>query len=262
MINHNPTERVVFILNTISESKDGCTLTEICEKTKISKGTAFPILSTLVNLKMVLKNPKTNIYTIGIESFKIGYSFFKNINIYELIKDTMNEIVYEVSEICQLGIFKDGKVFYISKVEPYRAIKLMSSIGQSLPAYASALGKCLLSQLTNSEIEKMYEKGLKPLTPNTITDINILLKQIDEVRKNKIATEYGESSVEIECIATPLVDKNGNIFAAMSVSIPRYRSSPKQMKKIERILFEKKKKLEDFINFSNINMEFLNTNNF
>lgn len=250
---HKPTERVVLILKTISEHDTGCTLTDICHFTGISKGTAFPILSTLTELGFLYKHPSTNLYTIGAECFRIGYSFLRNMNIFDIIRDAMDEIVHECSEICQLGIFQNGEVFYIAKSEPYRAIKLMSSIGRSLPAYASALGKCLLSGLNDDEIRELYSSGLKPLTQNTIIDIERLIEQIHSVRINHYASEQGESSPDIECIAVPLTNKN-KVFAAMSISIPIYRSSPKQLKKMQTILLEKKNQLEAFISTSGINI--------
>lgn len=254
---HKPTERVVLILKAVSECDSGCTLTDICQMTGISKGTAFPILCTLTDLGFLYKHPQTNIYTIGAECFRAGYSFLRNINIFSIITDTMDEIVHECSEICQLGIFQNGEVFYIAKSEPYRAIKLMSSIGRSLPAYASALGKCLLSGLTDEEIRQLYASGLKPLTQNTIIDIEVLIEQIHAVRQENYASERGESSPDIECIAVPLSNR-GKVFASMSISIPIYRSSPKQLKKMQSVLLEKKKKLEDFMNTSGITINLTN----
>ena len=250
---HKPTERVVNILKCISESEKGCTLTTITNTTGISKGTAFPILSTLVECGFLFKNPVSNVYTIGPECFSTGYTFLNNINIYDVITDTMDEIVHECSEICQLGTFQNGEVLYIAKSEPYRAIKLMSNIGRSLPAYASALGKCLLSSLDDSEIREFYSGGLKPLTQNTITDIDVLIEQVRNVRTTHYAAEKGESSPDIECIAVPLECQN-KIFAAISISIPIYRSSPKQIKKMLSLLLNEKEKLENFIKSSGISV--------
>lgn len=250
---HKPTERVIDILKCVANSEKGCTLTSITNTTGISKGTAFPILSTLTDYGFLYKSPQSNLYTIGAECFSTGYSFLNNIDIFDVITDTMDEIVHECSEICQLGTFQNGEVLYIAKSEPYRAIKLMSNVGRSLPAYASALGKCLLSSLSDEEIKELYSTGLKPLTQNTITDINSLLEQIDNVRINNYAFEKGESSPDIECIAVPL-KCHDHIFASISISIPIYRSSARKIKKMLALLLDQKENLENFINTSGVDV--------
>lgn len=248
---HMPTVRVMKVLSTIADYDEGLTLTDIAEQTQISKGTLHPILATLVEHNYLSKTEENGHYRIGAECFKVGYSFVRNVNVMDVIKEKMDEIVHEFSEICQLGVFQNNEVFYISKSEPYRAIKLMSSIGRSLPAYASALGKALLSQLSNDEIRDLYKDGLKPLTGNTITDVEVLIKQIEKVRETRIATERGESSPDIECVAVPL-RQDDTIFAAMSVSIPIYRSTPEQIEAIRKTLAEKRDEIENYIKTANI----------
>ncbi len=72
----------------------------------------------------------------------------------------MKDIVFVCGEICQLGVLDGSDVLYIEKTEPKQAIKLESYVGKNLPAYATALGKCLLSGLNDDEIRKLYYANL------------------------------------------------------------------------------------------------------
>lgn len=242
---HNPTHRVVRIINLISQ-RDDLTLTEISKILNISKSTLQPILKTLIELDFLTFNSDQRTYKIGIGIFKSAQAYFGPNDSFEIIKKSMRNIVKECNEICQMGIydrFRPGNIFYIAKEEPIQSISLISNIGSSLPAYATALGKCILSGFSNTLVKEIYSNGLKPLTNNTVKDIETLIEDLEFVRKNGYAYEQEESAKDVECIAVPL-RQNNEVIASISVSIPKYRSSTEKVKKIKNILISQRNLLE------------------
>lgn len=242
---HNPTLRVIRILDLISQN-NGLTLTKISEELKISKSTIQPILKTLLYYDYLAFNDEENTYNIGIGIFKIAQSFTGTSDSFELIKKSMREIVKGCNEICQMGIYdktREGNVFYIAKEEPSQSISLISNIGTSLPAYATALGKSILSGFSNDKIKQIYSDGITPLTENTINTLDDLIKELEDIRKNGYAYEREESAPDIECIAVP-IEQNNEIVASISVSIPTYRSSDQKIESIKKILIDQKNILE------------------
>lgn len=242
---HNPTHRVVRIINLISQ-RDDLTLTEISNILNISKSTLQPILKTLIELDFLTFNSDQRTYKIGIGIFKSAQAYFGTNDSFEIIKKSMKNIVKECNEICQMGIYdkvRPGNVFYIAKEEPMQSISLISNIGTSLPAYATALGKCILSGFTNEKIREIYREGLSPLTEHTVSNIDILINEVDFVRKNKYAYEQEESAKDVVCIAIPLI-QNREVIASISVSIPKYRSTIEKVKHIKEVLVGQKNILE------------------
>lgn len=248
---HRPTERVVDILTIVSRYKEGMTFTDISNETNIPKGTLSPILHTLVDKKMLFLNSTTMQYRIGTKAFKIGYSFTDSIDIIKTIELKMKKIVDQCQEICQLGTLDGKNVLYMGKVEPIQSIRLESSVGKSFPAYATALGKCLLSRYDNDHILEMYKDGMEKMTDKTIDNAAKLIEEIDKVRKNNVAYEWGESNEQVMCIAVPIYYENKPILS-ISVSIPIYRVEKEKLKFIEEILLNNKEKIEKEIKFLEI----------
>ena len=249
---HNPTKRVLDILLLLSKNKYGLNLTEISEQTDIPKSTASPILRTMMEMKFIDLDAQ-NKYIVGINSYKVGQGFEDNFDFLEVIKQYMKKIVSECNEICQIGVYNNGNVVYISKEEPSQSIKLISSVGKAIPAYSTGLGKSLLAQFTDEEIKEIYKNGLKPITPYTITNIDDLLKDIQNVRENGYSYEDSESTLDVECIAVPLYDKE-NLFASMSVSIPSFRASEEKNKQILKLLMHHKEKIEAAVSDKKVNL--------
>lgn len=242
---HKPTQRVIDILNFLETKSKGATQTEISNATSIPKSTLFPILKTLEENRFLMC--EDNYYKIGIMMWCIGQNFSKSSAILELIKEKMQEIVTEVNEICQLSILTGQYTTYIEKVNPKQPVQLISSVGKMIPAYATSLGKSLLSNLNYDELKNIYPNGLTALTENTITDIDVLYKQIEDIRKDGYSYEVEESMRDIICFAVPLKQKD-KVKYAISVSIPKYRATKSKKEKIIKCLLQKKEEINEIIN--------------
>jgi DNA-binding IclR family transcriptional regulator len=168
----------------------------------------------------------------------------------------MKEIAARSGEICQMGIFDNGQILYIAKIDSDKPVRIVSYIGKRLPAYCTALGKAILSTKTMEEIKNIYPKGLLPLTQNTVTDFDTLERQLAEINSSGVAYECGEVIEQTECIAVPLL-KNNISFAAISVSIPTFRSAAEKRDLICTLLKDARYKIETFLNSNDIDIDSL-----
>lgn len=245
---HKPTQRVLQILLAIASEKEELTLSEISEKTNIPKSTISPILSTMVNLKFLSRKDNMK-YKIGINTFIAGESYLESTSLLEMIKTNMGEIVKECNEICQLGIIQDNKVFYIAKKEPTQSIQLMSYVGKFLPIYSTALGKVLISKKSNEEIKELIGPTLDSLTEYTIKDMDSFLEEIEKVKSRGYSYDIQETSLDARCVAVP-IEKDNKVIAAISVSVPTFRSSDEKLNSIIEILLKYKNKIEESFGYS------------
>ena len=157
----------------------------------------------------------------------------------------MEYIVKKTDEICQLGILEGGDVLYIAKVDSNNPIRILSSVGKKIPAYCTALGKSLISNLNLNEIKLLYPNGLKAFTKNTITDFNTLYNELIEVKNTSIATEHGEINPDLNCVNL--------IVASISITFPTFRLSEEKLCTIKGALIDAKSKIELFFKENNIN---------
>jgi len=63
------------------------------------------------------------------------------------------------------------------------------------------------------------------VTPNSITELGALKKDIDEVRSSGIAFDDGEFNPEVRCVAVPVKDFTGQVIGAIGISGPIWRLS-------------------------------------
>lgn len=236
---HNPTIRVLEIMETVYRNEQGISFTELCRQTGISKGTLHPIVMTLV-ARDYLQNEHA-LFHLGKSCFRLGYAYTRTLSCLDIVKAHMEEIVTACNEICQLGILEGMNVLYIAKMEPQQAIRVSSTVGATLAAYATSLGKSLLSCYSDEEVRRLCPPVFERYTPDTVKDIDELLAQLTVIRKQGYALENGEVNKDIECISVPVQVANQTM--AISVSLPIYRSTKEKQAEILKILKQHKREI-------------------
>lgn len=242
--NHRMLEKALLMLEYIADQPNGVSLPDICGQLQMAKSSAYALLMTFVNMGYV-KRAANNRFIVGMKPFEIGSKFVENSDLFLYSRDVLKELSDAVDETAHLAILDGTDVVYLSKCERRSyAVRMSSSVGKRLPAYATALGKALLSGKTDKEVQEMYrDAGLKQITPHTITDIERLLGQLEEIRRTGFAYEREESSLGVQCIAVPIMEHSGGIYLGLSLSVPVARTD-QELEQMKEPLREAKLRLE------------------
>lgn len=245
---HNPTARVLDILELLATADDGLNLTALAVGAGASKSTLFPIVKTLTARDYIRQDPDTMRYFLGIkclamaEAANMGNSAWLNV-----IDKEMRAIVNGCNEACQLGVLEGTNVVFIAMVQSARRVFQVSArMGQTLPAASMALGKALLADRSRSELEALYPGGLTGFTKNSVKTIDELEAQLELVRRQGFALEDRELTEETVCLAVSL-SQRGHIIAALSVSIPAFRNSDEVRTKVLQLLFAAQRHIESVL---------------
>ena len=249
---HRATARVLDILERLSVSRNGLTLTELSHAMDAPKSSLFPIVHTLEERCYLRQEEATGRYTIGPGALTLSASAAADESLTSIIR-VMKRVVAQCQETCQLGILDRGDVLYIGKEDSTQAIRMISRVGNRLPANATAIGKALLSGLSDQEVRKLYAGGLPRLTEQTVTDLDQLLEQLRSVREGAIATEQEESTPQLACWAVPLRHRH-RVFSALSVSVPLFRCQAEKVEQVCRCLLEAQAEIENMAGIRDFSM--------
>lgn len=142
----------------------------------------------------------------------------------------IEELSGKLQLTAHLGVFEEDMVTYVVKCGPENS-EFFTREDTQLDAYCSGLGKILLGALPPGQLDAYFNGDeLPPLTEKTITDKQTLLKEIQRSRKRGYTLDDEEFEENLFCIAAPVLDNDGNIIAALSISshspdhLSRYKS--------------------------------------
>ena len=211
-------ERALDIIEAVAANKNSAVLTKIAEKTGLHKSTAYRIIATLLKRGYLKKN-EDGTYKIGLKLIEAVSYYIDSLELQTEVRPYIAQITAKFGLTSHLGILEGDKVVYIEKMDIFSNIKLYSQIGLRMHAYCSSLGKCLLANFSNAQLRSiMGRTEFTRFTPNTITTIEALQKEIDSVRQRGWAIDNEEFEIGHRCIGAPVYDYRGDIIAAISAS--------------------------------------------
>ena len=220
----NPVIRVISVLDCFSRFEPELSAADIRRKTGISKATLHRILTTLTNRRLLEKNQKTGMYKIGPELYTLGSLYLGTTDVLKAAEPVIKELNDLTGEAVNISIFDRGYVTLILKEEAKSVFRFAVRIGTIIPAYASSMGKALLSELTDEEIDSLYpEEKLRPLTTKTIATKTELKRELEQIRKTGVSFSDGGTYEGLFGVASVVRDASGKGIAAMSIALPIFK---------------------------------------
>lgn len=224
-------ERVAMIFDVLAQSSQEISLRELSAKTKLPKGTTHRLLSSLAYYGYIRQTPETKNYHLGFRLVELGNSLLNQLDIRFQAKPYINDLCERIKETVHLVILDQYEALYIDKVEPnvkQGGLQMVSRVGFRVPVHCSSVGKVLLAQLSENELDDVIQlKGLSKRTKNTITDPENLKTHLKMVRSQGFAIDDEENEKGIRCVAAPVYNQQGQVFAAISISGPTVRITKK-----------------------------------
>ncbi len=211
---------ILFFLAKYPESK----LQEIESRIEGSHYQIEKIVEVLINRGYIDFNKKKKTYSLGIKNFEVGYSYISHVEIRKLAKPYLQYLGERFQENVYLALRSGFEIVYIDSYEVNRSVLVRSRVGRLLPMYASASGKIHLAEMDQDELEEFFkEVKLIPYTNKTITEKNLLIEHIRQVKQQGYAIDDEEWEEEVKCLSVPVRNHTGKVAAALTLSAPSYR---------------------------------------
>jgi IclR family transcriptional regulator, KDG regulon repressor len=227
----NSVTRTIEVLEAFTR-KPSYTNAELSRKTNINKSTLFRILYTLEREGVLRRDQETNRYYLTYKLFHIGQAYVQETDLKTKAAIHLATLADVTGESAHLGIIDHQEVLFLDRVDSSQPIGLHSSIGMKLPAYCTAIGKLLLAFQDETYLEKyMKTITLKAYTPNTITDTNTFLINLQQIRQCGFSIDRAEYQLEVLALAAPIRTGEGRVVGAVSVAGPIFRMDTEEVRR-------------------------------
>lgn len=211
-------ERALSVLDTLRSSTIPIGVNDIAKLCSLNPSTAFRILKTLETTGWVFQCNDGRY----IPGQKISFMTEKN-NLYLALKEvaayTMNQYTQKYDRAMNLIVRDENVCYILQQSRTKNLVDYVPPLHASMPFYACAGGKILLSELPIFLADKIIEScNMVALTPHTITNPEKFWQELRTVAKQGYALDHMESSESGSCIAVAVRDHEGTIIAALSFS--------------------------------------------
>lgn len=231
--------RAFEILESLAEEKEGLGVTEISKRVGFHKSTVHRLLNTMAEMGYIEQNQDTGAYRLGLKFIELCSLYLNNVELKTEAQPYLRDLSALTGQPVHLATLVDGEAVYIDKIEQYNNIRMYSAIGKRIPLHCTAVGKVLLSDKSPDHIRKLLGKDkLTSYTPNTLTELDQILEEINQVKKLGWAKDDEEHEEGIRCIAAPIYDYRKQIIAAVSTSGNKNIISPHRDEEIAQYVIK------------------------
>ena len=226
--------RGLKVLELLAEEEPELSLKSIAERLNIPTPSLWRILGVLREKGYLLFDEDKKTYRLGFKFLYLGNVFMSRMGFRSQAREYLKKLMELTGETAELSARIKDQLILIDQVEGPDAVRLFSRIGSAYPYFhATAPGKVYLAYMTPEKLKRVMNRmGLPRITEHTITDFQVLEKELKELRKNGYAVDEQEMRMGVVRISAPVYDKNGKVVACLGVAAPSFRITFQNREKI------------------------------
>jgi IclR family acetate operon transcriptional repressor len=216
--------RAIDVLSVFSHARPSLSLAEIVQAVRLPKSSVFRLLSSLAARGLCEIDSQTKKYGLGFELLRLADIRRRQSKVHDVAIPVMREIRDEVNETVILSVRSGDSRVHIDFVEGLHSLRRMADLGVGAPLYAGAASKVLLAGMEDDEIQVYLDRtDLTAFQKSTITDPNVLWREIRSIRKRGYAESKGELFAGGGALAAPIKDYSGKTVAVIDILTPEHR---------------------------------------
>jgi IclR family transcriptional regulator, KDG regulon repressor len=211
-------EVILDILSLYNSETEELGLSEIGRKLNLYPSKIHRLFMPLVRGGLLEQNPVSRKYRLGIKNFELGMLYISQNALRKITRPHMEALARKLTTNVCLAILRNHNAMIIDNIQQWHLGSLLHLITINVPLHSSAVGKVLLAHLPEEQQKKLLNSmSLQRLTKRTITQSSLLDKELKKVNQQGYAFDFGETYDVLNSIASPIMDKNGAVLAAMSL---------------------------------------------
>ena len=197
---------------------------ELAGRLGLPKSTVHRLLVSLAACHLVEQDPETGRYRLGLRVYELGTLVSVHIDLHEAAVPFLTELRNKTGESVQLSVLDGREVLYLERLESTHTLRLFIQAGYRVAANCSSGGKVLLAHLPEEELERLLDGWKLPArTAHSITDPDVLRKELATVRRRGWAENVNEGEEGVAAVAAPIRNADGAVIAAVSLVAPTIR---------------------------------------
>lgn len=211
--------RAFDLLEHLADAGGEMALSELTEVSGLPMPTIYRLMRTLVNQGYVRQEPSKR-YALGPRLIRLGEGASRLLGTWA--RPVLSRLVEEVGETANMAVLEGDEAVYVAQVPSKHSMRMFTEVGRRVQPHCTGVGKALLAQLPDQRVREILARtGMDAHTPNTFTDADALLAELEQIRRQGYAVDDEEQEVGVRCVAVAL--QGAPTLTAISVSGPSGR---------------------------------------
>jgi IclR family acetate operon transcriptional repressor len=234
-------DRGAQLLALVLEAETPRALGDLAADAGLPKSTASRLLGALERNGLVEQEGLRGAFRAGPVMARYAGRGISARRIVEAAERPMAALADATGETINVAVASPNGVEHLAQVESRHYLGTSHWVGRRVPYHCSANGKVLLAFAAAGATEG----PLEALTSRTITEPALLAAELATIRREGFATAVDELELGLSAVAAPVLDESGRAIAALSVSGPTLRLSPRRVAELRPIVIKQARALAE-----------------
>lgn len=213
-------------------------VTELAARCGLSKSQVSKILSALVDSGMVVQDPVTRTYSVGMRCYVLGSRFTTYDTLCQSATPVMRELLNRTGHSVRLSVPDGDQTLYLIGLEGPMFIDTGWRSGNRVAFGASSVGRVLMAYSDPDIRRRLLALPIPALTVHTIQDPAELEQVVTDVRDCGYCMQRNETSLGLGVVSVPLFTTSQTIVGALGLAFPSHRVSDDEERGLIDVLHE------------------------
>lgn len=213
--------RAIRIVEALAQSPAG--LSETARRVDLPKSTVARLLATLEKMEAVERDENGRLYRLGPIVQRLSSAAGGPAQLTAFARPYLDELTSVTGEAAGVSIPDGFKVHYVDQTEAEHPVQVRDWTGELIPMHVVPSGLVIMAHWPEQQVDRYLSRKLERMTPNTITDPGLIRERLARIREKGFVWVHEEFVEGINSVASPVLERNGLIAAALHVHGPAYR---------------------------------------
>lgn len=210
--------RILSILMSFRHDNSPKGINEISKQTGLSLSTASRLVHLLEGQGFLQSDPWNNKFSLGRAVFDLGQALTESLrnNLVTIAKPDIDALRDSLGLNVALEVLLGNSTVLAYTAYGRQRHSFGPVVGQRMPVHVAAGAKAILAFSSPEFVDEVLRGELVQLTPKTITDAQVLKKQLAQFRRQGVAFDYGEGTLDLHVLAAPVFNYEEKPVAAVA----------------------------------------------
>ena len=208
------------MLQALAEGPPTATLAALSRRLELPRSSALALCNSLVKAGLMTREAAGS-YRLGPGVVALARAYLTQTDLRTEFDRLTRGVPVLPEETLLLSVRDGTDVVYIGRRIGSRPVAVSYELGLRLPAHCTASGKALLAALPPEEIRGLYppHTRLRAPTPQSITDVSALIRDLAETRERGYAVDNEELAPGMVCVGAAVPDRTGRALGAVAIGM-------------------------------------------
>ncbi len=214
---------------TMLQLEGRLTVSEAAQRLGIARSTAHRLLTMLVYRDFAVQD-ESRVYHAGPVLELAAHSPSEASRLRAIALPHLQRVVDVLEESANLIARTGDTARFVASVECSQVLRVGNREGMVFPAHQVTGGLVLLAELSETEVDALYDPERYRNRPGERPAMAQLRKDLAHIRRQGFAVNDGRSERGVVAVGRPVRRPDGSAAAGLSISMPSVRYDPHRLK--------------------------------